>query len=90
LVKISNPNEKDIIINEIKLYGKSQDSFGKYHFPGNKPIIYNLNIVGVAESKEVIKAFGDAYLIINFSHFDNNHESGIMLSSLIAEGSEDL
>lgn len=90
LAKISNPNENDIIIREMKLYGKSQDSSGKYKFPGNKPIIYNLNIVGVAEPKEVIKAFGYAYLIFNFSHFDNNQEPGIMLSPLIAEGSEEL
>jgi len=78
-VKIANPNDFDVSINELKIYGRSQDSSGKYKFPGNKPILYEMNIVGTVEKGEdIIKAHGTSFLRFHIAHFENDREPGIM------------
>ena len=78
-LKLANPNDFDISINEIKIYGRSQDSSGKYKFPGNKPILYEMNLIGTVEKGEdVIKAHGSSSLRFHVAHFENELEPGVM------------
>src|SRR3989304_6624622 len=79
LLKLANPNNFDVSINEIKIYGRSQDSSGKYKFPGNKPILYEMNLFGTVEKGEdIIKAHGSSFLRFHIAHFENKEEPGIM------------
>ena len=78
-VKIANPNNFDVSINELKIYGRSQDSSGKFKFPGNKPILYEMNLVGTVEKGEdIIKARGTSFLRFHIAHFENELEPGVM------------
>jgi hypothetical protein len=78
-VKIANPNDFDVSINELKIYGRSQDSSGKYKFPGNKPIIYEMKLVGtVEEGEDIIKAHGTSFLRFHIAHFENELDPGVM------------
>ncbi len=87
LLKLANPNNFDISINEIKIYGRTQDSSGKYKFPGNKPILYEMNLVGTVEKGEdVIKAHGSSFLRFYIAHFENKEEPGVMHSPMKAQG----
>ncbi len=78
-VKLANPNDFDVSINEIKIYGRSQDSSGKYKFPGDKPILYEMNLVGTVEKgKDIIRAHGSSFLRFHIAHFDNKLDPGVM------------
>ena len=80
ILKLSNPNDFDVSINEIKFYGSSQDSSGKYNFPGNKTIFHEMNLVGTVEKGEdIIKSHGSAFLRFNIAHFENTDEPGRMI-----------
>lgn len=66
VLKIANPNNYDISINEMKLYGLTQDSSGKYKYQG-KPLFYKLNVPGTLDTKDdIVKAYGSAYLKFHF------------------------
>jgi len=91
LLKIANPNDFDVTVNEIKIYGRSQDSSGKYKFPGNKPILYELNLVGtVEEGEDLIKAHGSSFLRFHIAHFENKEAPGIMHAPMKAVGDPEL
>ena len=91
LLKIANPNNFDVSINEIKIYGRSQDSSGKYKFPGNKPILYELNLVGtVDKGEDIIKAHGSSFLRFHIAHFENKEDPGVMHAPMKAVGNPEL
>ena len=91
VLKLSNPNDFDVNINEIKIYGRSQDSSGQYKFPGNKPILYEMNLVGTVEKGEdIVKSHGSAFLRFNIAHFENTDKPGIMRAPMKAVGNSEL
>ncbi len=90
VLKISNPRSYDLSINEMKLYGLTQDSSGKYKYKG-KPLFYKLNIPGTLETREdIVKAYGSSYLKFNFAHFENTEEPGVMRSPMAGGVSDEL
>lgn len=91
ILKLANPNDFDVSINEIKMYGRSQDSSGKYKFKGNKPILYEMNLVGTVEKGEdVINAHGSSFLRFHIAHFENIEDPGIMRAPMKAVGNPEL
>jgi len=91
ILKVYNPNNYDISIIEMKIYGMTQDSSGKYKFPGNKPIIYKMNIPGTLDSGEdIVKAYRSSFLKFHFAHFENTQEPGIMHAPMKSEYSKEL
>ncbi len=89
LLKVSNPNDHDISISEMKLYGITRATSG-YHWPNSgQPLVYRLNVAGVLDSKEdVIKARATGYLRFQFAHFENTEEKGIMHPPMSAQGTD--
>ncbi len=88
IIKITNPNSYDITIREMKLYGRSTDTSGKYKQGGNKPLVYELNVVGTLDSEEdLIKAYSSAYLKFNFAYFKNTEPPGVMKAPMKGSGS---
>ncbi|HUT70173.1 MAG TPA: hypothetical protein VMW89_05810 [Desulfatiglandales bacterium] len=90
MIKVSNPNNFDININEIKLYGRTQDSSGKYKHKGN-PLFYELSVPGLFESgSDIVKAYSSAFLRCNFTHFENDQEPGVMHAPMKGGYSEEV
>lgn len=90
IIKIINPNKFDININEIKLYGITQDSSGKYKYKG-KPLFYDLNIPGIVDQGyKIVKAYGSTFIKCNFAHFDNDKKPGIMHGPMSGGYSEEV
>src|SRR3972149_12219321 len=82
VLKVSNPNKFDINLTEIKLYGRTQDSSGKYKSQG-KPLFYELNVAGLIEpGNGIIKAYSNSLLKFSFAHFDHDQEPGVMYAPM--------
>lgn len=78
VLKVSNPNNFDVNLSEIKLYGRTEDSSGKYKYQG-KPLYYELNVPGVFETGNgIVKAYGTSLLKANFTKFENDQDPGVM------------
>ena len=84
---VQNPNTYDVSISEMRLYGRSSDTSGKY----KTPINYDLNIAGVLDSKEedLVKARSGKIMRFHFAHFDNDTEPGIMKTPMAGRGDKE-
>jgi hypothetical protein len=90
VLKVSNPNKFDINLTEIKLYGRTQDSSGKYKYQG-KPLFYELNVAGLVEpGSGIIKAYSNGLLKFSFAHFDNDQKPGVMYAPMKGGYSDEL
>lgn len=82
VLKVENPNNFDVNLNEIKMYGTTQDSSGKHKYRGN-PLYYQLNVAGVFEAGNgIVKAYSSELLKCNFGRFENEQEPGVMYGGL--------
>jgi hypothetical protein len=81
VVRISNPNRFDITISEMKMYGRTKDSSGKWHKDG-KPILYDLRLPCVVEPSVIIRALASELVRFSVAHFENDQEPGIMYGPL--------
>jgi hypothetical protein len=91
ILKVSNRNNFDVSINEMKVYGKTQDSSGKYKFSGNKPVLYQLNLVGTAEKgDDIVKSHASSFIRFRIAYFDNTEDPGMMRGPMKAVGNTDL
>lgn len=82
-LKVNNPNSFDISVTEIRIYGRTIDSSGKYKFPGNKPLIYELNLLGSAEEGEgIVKGYGTSFIRFKIVQLDNKQGPGEMLTPM--------
>jgi hypothetical protein len=82
VLRVTNPNGFDVNLNEIKLYGRTQDSSGKYHYQG-KPLYYELNVAGVFDTgSTIVKAYSSKLVKCNFARFENDQEPGVMHGQL--------
>jgi len=82
IVKVTNSNSFDINLREIKLYGRTQDTYGKYKYKG-KPILYELNVVGTfAAGHDIVKAFSSSYLKCHFVRFENDQNPDMIQDKL--------
>jgi hypothetical protein len=91
LSRVENLNNYDITINEIRVYGRTKDSSGKYKFPGDKPIFYELNLLGFSErGDEIIKSNNSAFIRFKIAHFNNEQGPGLMRGPMTAGRDQDL
>lgn len=92
LVRILNSNDKDIVVSEIRMDGRTQDTSGRYRFKdNNKPMVYELHVTGtIDEQDNIIRAHSSAVLKFKLAHFDNTDEPGIMRSPMKTEYSKEL
>jgi len=91
LVRIHNPGDKDILVTEMRLDGRTQDTSGKYKFPDGKPLLYELHVTGTIDEKDtVIKSHSSAVLRSRFSHFENTEEPGVMHGPMMGGHSVEL
>lgn len=83
-LKVSNLNNYDISLSEMKLYGISRDTIG-YKFDNGKTLIYGLSVPGIIDSDAtIVRAYDTAYLKFNFAHFENTESIGAMKGPLNA------
>jgi hypothetical protein len=90
VLRVFNPNSFDVSLNEIKLYGRTQDSSRKYQYKG-KPLFYDLNVPGVFESGTgIVKAYASALVKCSIAHFDNDQDPGVMYGPMKGGYSEEV
>jgi len=90
VIKVSNPNNFDINLSELKIYGRTKDTSEKFKYQGN-PLFYELNISGLFEpGNTIIKAYSSNYLKCSFAHFENDRDPGVMHAPMAGGYSEEV
>lgn len=90
LVRIYNPDDRDIVVTEMRLDGKTQDTSKEWKSPNGKPILYELHVSGSVDGKDtLIKAHSSSVLKFYFAHFENTEGPEIIHSPMKGGKTED-